>query len=107
MGTVRRPLTSHSSVIKVPGVRPPYLYPTLIERGYYAMFSLGRIVFAVCGWELGFAGPIPNKPNPAESIPGGMLPIWPASVSPVTWPPNHQLSVQDIARITSSEPEWA
>jgi hypothetical protein len=100
-----QPFTSHSNVITISGTREPHRDPRPI--GYYSVFSLGPVVFAVTGWEIGFDGAIPSEPNPTEVALGKMRAIWPADKKPVAWPPSSQVSVRDLANMTGVPPEWA
>jgi len=78
------------------------------DTGFRILFALGRLVFAVWGWQLDYDAGTPHGiEDPNELVPDSMLPIWPGDErKPVEWPPPHQLSAQEIGRICHTEPEW-
>ncbi len=77
------------------------------QRGFSSMLRLPHHVFLVRGWELAYAdGDLEGLGDPNEDAPDSMIPIWPTSAAAVQWPPPHQLSTDDIGRITGTPPPW-
>lgn len=93
------------AVIHVPTNEPGNQYQS--QRGFSSMFALPRQVFLVRGWELAYAeGDLDGLGDPNDNVPDSMLPIWPQSTAALHWPPPHQLSTDDIGRITGTPPPW-
>ncbi len=89
----------------VPSYPPGRQYQS--QLGFSSTFALRHLVLVVRGWDQTDEDPsYHGLGDPNGEIPESLLPIWPSSAEPVFWPPSHELSAEDIGRITGTPPPW-
>jgi hypothetical protein len=86
--------------------RPPGQIATPVERGYFELFGLNRVIFYVTGWEIAYQGTPPNIDPKTQIGRGTMQRVWPNTEQTIQWPPQRALRTEHLEGIVKMPADW-